>query len=50
MCPLFSLTVANQSERMDETMDIGQLGALCFMDAMTAPEILGFCRRLKRMR
>ncbi len=30
-------------------MDIGQLGALCFMDAMTALESVESCRRLERM-
>jgi probable F420-dependent oxidoreductase len=34
---------------MEATMDIGQLGALCFMDQMTARESIAFCRRLERL-
>jgi probable F420-dependent oxidoreductase len=30
-------------------MDIGQLGAFCFLDAMTAAESAAFCRRVERM-
>ncbi|MGZ6212943.1 MAG: LLM class flavin-dependent oxidoreductase, partial [Candidatus Binataceae bacterium] len=30
-------------------MEIGKLGAFCFMDAMPAPESAAFCRRVERM-
>ena len=30
-------------------MDIGQLGAFCFLDAMSAEESAAFCRRVERM-
>src|SRR5262245_6197376 len=30
-------------------MDIGQVGAFCFLDAMTAEESVAFCRRVERM-
>ncbi|HLW72218.1 MAG TPA: TIGR03620 family F420-dependent LLM class oxidoreductase [Candidatus Binataceae bacterium] len=30
-------------------MEIGKLGAFCFMDAMAGPESLAFCRRVERM-
>ena len=30
-------------------MEIGQLGAFCFLDAMTAEESAAFCRRVERM-
>lgn len=30
-------------------MDIGKLGAFCFLDAMTAAESAAFCRRVERM-
>lgn len=30
-------------------MDIGKLGAFCFLDAMTAEESVAFCRRVERM-
>jgi len=31
------------------TMDIGKVGAFCFLDAMTTPESVAFCRRVERM-
>jgi len=30
-------------------MDIGKVGAFCFLDAMTAEESVAFCRRVERM-
>jgi alkanesulfonate monooxygenase SsuD/methylene tetrahydromethanopterin reductase-like flavin-dependent oxidoreductase (luciferase family) len=30
-------------------MDIGRVGAFCFLDAMTAEESAAFCRRVERM-
>ena len=30
-------------------MEIGQLGAFCFLDAMTAQESAAFCRRVERL-
>lgn len=30
-------------------MDIGKVGAFCFLDAMNAPESAAFCRRIERM-
>jgi len=30
-------------------MDIGKIGAFCFMDGMPAPESASFCRRVERM-
>lgn len=30
-------------------MDIGKVGAFCFLDAMTTPESVAFCQRLERM-
>ena len=30
-------------------MDIGKVGAFCFLDAMPAEESAAFCRRVERM-
>lgn len=30
-------------------MEIGKIGAFCFLDAMTAPDSAAFCRRVERM-
>ena len=30
-------------------MDLGKVGAFCFLDSMTTPESVAFCQRLERM-
>jgi hypothetical protein len=30
-------------------MDIGKVGAFCFLDAMTAGDSAAFCRRIERL-
>ena len=36
-------------QQKEGVMDIGKLGAFCFLDAMTAEESAAFCRRIERM-